>query len=220
MSWFAYAAVFVLFLLSHSIPTRPSVKARIILKIGPRAFTTLYSILSLAMLLLLIRAASWPDPILLWPQSPLTVNMTRIGMIAVCLLLALSIGRPNPFSFGGSRNAEFDPARPGIVRLHRHPLLLGLTLWAGLHLLPNGDLAHVLLFGTLGGFALLGMRLIDRRKQHVLGRENWTRLLRQARHTALHDMFQAGDLLRILYGLLAYGLLIASHTHFAGISVL
>nr|WP_299880523.1 NnrU family protein [uncultured Sulfitobacter sp.] len=41
----------------------------------------------------------------------------------------MSLGRPNPFSFGGSRNAQFDPAHPGLVRFMRHPLLVALALW-------------------------------------------------------------------------------------------
>ena len=37
-------------------------------------------------------------------------------------------------------------------------------------LVPNGDLAHVILFGTFAGFALLGQRLIDRRKRREMGK--------------------------------------------------
>ena len=84
--------------------------------------------------------------------------MVHLGMFAVCLILALSIARPNPFSFGGAQNARFDPARPGIVRWVRHPILLSLALWAGLHLLPNGDLSHVILFGVLGALPLPDVR--------------------------------------------------------------
>jgi uncharacterized membrane protein len=90
-------------------------------------------------------------------------------MAIVCVLVALAIARPNPFSFGGARNDEFDPSRPGIVRLSRHPLLLALALWAGAHIVPNGDLAHVILFGTFVAFALLGTRLVDRRRRREMG---------------------------------------------------
>lgn len=67
------------------------------------------------------------------------------------------------------RNESFDPARPGIVRLHRHPLLLPPALRATAHVVPNDDLAHVILFGTFAGFAMLGRRLIDRRKRREMG---------------------------------------------------
>jgi len=42
----------------------------------------------------------------------------------------------------------------------RHPMLLGVVIWAVAHLLVNGDLASVLLFGGLGAWAVLQMRLI------------------------------------------------------------
>ena len=97
-------------------------------------------------------------------------------MLPVCLIIAVTIGRPNPFSFGGARNERFDPSRPGIVRVTRHPLLLALALWAAAHVAPNGDLAHGVLFGTFAAFALLGGCLIDRRRQREMG-TGWHRLL-------------------------------------------
>lgn len=44
----------------------------------------------------------------------------------------------------------------------RHPMLLGVLLWAGAHLLVNGDLASLILFGGMGVWSLLQMRLINR----------------------------------------------------------
>lgn len=41
--------------------------------------------------------------------------------------------------------------------------------------MPNGQLAHVILFGTFAAFALLGGRLIDRRKRRESG-DAWQRL--------------------------------------------
>jgi uncharacterized membrane protein len=58
----------------------------------------------------------------------------------------------------------------------RHPLLWAIVLWAGAHAVPNGDLAHVLLFGGFAVFSLLGMRAIDRRRRRLLGAEAWARL--------------------------------------------
>ncbi len=44
----------------------------------------------------------------------------------------------------------------------RHPMLWGTVVWAVAHLLVNGDLASVLLFGGLGLWALVQMALINR----------------------------------------------------------
>ncbi len=43
----------------------------------------------------------------------------------------------------------------------RHPMLMGTILWAVAHLLVNGDLASVLLFGGIGLWAVLSILLIN-----------------------------------------------------------
>jgi uncharacterized membrane protein len=51
----------------------------------------------------------------------------------------------------------------GMVRTHiRHPMLLGVTIWSAAHLLVNGDLAALVLFGGLGAWGLLEMAIISR----------------------------------------------------------
>lgn len=94
-------------------------------------------------------------------------------MALVCLLLALGVGRPNPFSFGGRHNDRFEADHPGLIGLVRHPVLAAILLWSLGHLAPNGDLAHVLMFGGFAGFAVLGMAMIDRRRQREMGPEVW-----------------------------------------------
>jgi uncharacterized membrane protein len=46
----------------------------------------------------------------------------------------------------------------------RHPMLTGVVVWALAHLLVNGDLASVLLFGTMGAWAVAHMGLINLRE--------------------------------------------------------
>jgi uncharacterized membrane protein len=141
-------------------------------------------------------------------------------MLPVCLVLALAVARPNPFSFGGTDNGRFDPARPGIVRLHRHPLLLALALWAAAHAIPNGDLAHVSLFGMFAAFAVIGMRLIDRRRQREMG-QAW-----QALHEAVAaaplwpSSLTGGTAVRLVAGFGLYAALIWLHPIIIGVSPL
>jgi len=44
----------------------------------------------------------------------------------------------------------------------RHPMLTGMVVWAGAHLLVNGDLVTVVLFASLAIWALLEMVVINR----------------------------------------------------------
>jgi len=51
----------------------------------------------------------------------------------------------------------------GVIRTKvRHPMLSGVVVWSAAHLLVNGDLPSVLLFGGLGAWALLEMVVIGR----------------------------------------------------------
>lgn len=220
MSWLPYTLAFGAFFLTHSLPVRPPLRPWLQARLGPRGFTAAYSLLSLAVLGWLIAAAARAPHVPLWSWAPWQNHVTLAAMLPVCLILALSLGRPNPFSFGGARNARFDPARPGIVRLTRHPLLAAMTLWAGAHVLPNGDLAHVLLFGTFAVFAVIGGRLVDRRHRRILGAD-WDRLHRAVRATPCRLRRPGpGDLVRPALGLAAYVALIWLHPLVLGVGPL
>ncbi|MBV2361631.1 NnrU family protein [Thalassococcus sp. CAU 1522] len=220
-AWGEFTAAFLVFFLSHALPVRPPLRPRLETVLGRRGFTIAYSALSLAVLAWLIGAAGRAPFVPLWNWAPWQAHVPLVVMALVCVIVALAIGRPNPFSFGGSNNAAFDPQRAGLVRLSRHPLLLALALWSLAHLVPNGDLAHVILFGCFAGFAVLGMRIIDRRKQRVMGAE-WQRM-----RTALaagplpprpHNL--PGTLLRTGLGGLLYLLLLGLHPVLFGVSPL
>ncbi|MDU8910305.1 NnrU family protein [Aestuariicoccus sp. MJ-SS9] len=219
MNWLAYGAVFVAFLASHSIPLRPRVRQWMVGRMGRGGFALGYSALSLVMLALLIRAAGLAPFVPLWPQEPWHRTAAQAGMAAVCAILAFGVARPNPFSFGGAGNERFDPARPGLLRWTRHPVLAALALWAGVHLLANGALAHVLLFAVLGVFALAGMPLVDRRKRREMGAARWQDLRRAVAATpALPRPRPArGVLLRTGCALGLYATLVALHPALIGV---
>ena len=44
----------------------------------------------------------------------------------------------------------------------RHPMLIGMITWAVAHLLVNGDLSSIILFGSMGIWAILQMQMINR----------------------------------------------------------
>ncbi len=51
----------------------------------------------------------------------------------------------------------------GVIRTKvRHPMLIGVVIWSVAHLLVNGDLTALVLFGGLGLWALLQMAVISR----------------------------------------------------------
>jgi uncharacterized membrane protein len=59
------------------------------------------------------------------------------------------------FLFGAANNK-------GLVRMRlRHPMLTGTIVWAVAHLLVNGDVASLVLFGGLGVWAVVSMLAIN-----------------------------------------------------------
>jgi len=143
-----------------------------------------------------------------------------------CLLVAFGIGAPNPLSFGG-RADGFDPERPGIAAVARHPLLLAIALWSGAHAVANGDLAHVSLFGAFAAFALLGMRVLDRRKRRLMGAGEWSRLAARTSAWPLASLVAGRwrpsappDPRRVGLGLLLWLALLALHAPVVGVSPL
>ena len=59
--------------------------------------------------------------------------------------------------------------KTGITRKIRHPQLTGFKTWAVAHLLVNGDLASIILFGGLLGWAVVSVIVINR------AQPEWTR---------------------------------------------
>ncbi|MDZ7784375.1 MAG: NnrU family protein [Halioglobus sp.] len=137
-------------------------------------------------------------------------------------------GSPQPLSFGGAGNESFLPSAPGPAGFCRHPLLLALALWAGVHIVPNGELATLVLFLPLAAFSIYGMRLVDRRRRVALGQAQWQTL-------AVNTSLMPGAALltgrwrpdwrnvpwwRLLLGLIAYAVILLIHPVVIGVPAL
>lgn len=170
-----FALAFLVFLASHSLPTRPPLRRRLVAAIGARTFQLAYSAASLALLVWLISAAQRAPYIALWPPAVWQWHVTLAVMPVAFVLIVIGLAVPNPLSVS-VRRAPADWAPSGLLRLVRHPLLWGLALWGAAHALPNGDLALVVLFGGLAVFALAGIPLVERRRKRELGTARFAEL--------------------------------------------
>lgn len=179
--WGEYIAAFLTFFVSHRLPLRPGIKGWITARLGAHGFTLAYSLFSIAVLAWVIAAAGRAPYVEIWAKAPWAQHAALTLMAIATGIFALAIGRPNPLSFGGARNHAFDPTNPGLIGWMRHPLLVVLGLWSLAHILPNGDLAHLLMFGQFAVFSVLGMWIIDRRQKRILGQAEWARLADTAR---------------------------------------
>lgn len=219
--WFGFTIALVAFLLSHAIPVRPPVRPWLVARLGLTGYIIAYSTLSLGLLWWLIVEAARAPYIEIIPPYDALRWAPILTMPVVCLLAVLGMAAANPLSFGGMGRGRFDPDHPGLLAFTRHPLPLALMLWAMAHLLANGDLAHVILFGMFAGFAAAGMAIIDRRKRRVLGEAAWQALARNTSRISIAGLGQVR--IRPWQGVaavLGYGALIWLHPMIIGVSPL
>ena len=167
-----FAIALVLFLLAHAVPARPAVRHRLTAALGERPYLALYSAVSIALLVWVIWAAVRAPYVAVWFPAPWQQVVTLVAMPLALVLLGAGAVQPNPLSAAFSQR-PFDPQRPGIVAVTRHPLLWGFGLWALSHVPPNGDLVGLILFSGLSVFSFAGTWLVDRRKRRSLGPEAW-----------------------------------------------
>lgn len=178
--WAEFALALVVFMASHFLPRVGGLRETLIGKIGRRAYFAGYGIISLVVLFWLIGSASRAPYVEIWAASEWTRKVPAVVMPFAIVLAVIGIGTRWPFTLGSKEATAFDPAKPGLAALTRHPLLWGLALWSAAHLPPNGDFAHVLLFGGFAVMSLAAMPIFDRRAKAALATGDTARWFQSA----------------------------------------
>lgn len=110
---------------------------------GENGGKILVAILSLAAVLLMIVGFRRADFIPVYTPIPGMGHLNNLLMLIAVFLFGV-------------------PHSKGIVKSKiRHPMLTGTVIWAVAHLLVNGDLASIVLFGGIGIWAVLSMVFIN-----------------------------------------------------------
>jgi uncharacterized membrane protein len=129
----------ILFLGVHILTTRRELRASVVASMGEGGYKIGYSLASFAGLALIVwgfaqyRATGWID---VWnPPTALKHITVALMLPAVILVVASYI-------------------RGRIYTTLKHPMLAGVKLWAVAHLLANGDLGSIILFGSFLGWAV------------------------------------------------------------------
>ena len=140
----------LLFLGAHTFTTLRPARAAAIGRLGEGPYKGLYSLVSAVGLLLMIwgfgryRSAGyielWNPPFALF--HPIAVALLWLAFVALVATYA-------------------PPSR--IKGMLRHPMLVAVKLWALAHLLVNGDLGSILLFGSLLAWAIYDRIAVKRR---------------------------------------------------------
>lgn len=157
-------AAAIAFIGAHLTLSSGVVRPKLVGALGLLRFHLLYSAIVSAALAWLILAWMSAPVVMLWPQTWWSRWVPLLGMPVAYVLLVESLLTPNPTAAGQEGAlASANPVR-AVVKITRHPMLWSFTLWGLVHLPPNGDVAAVVLFGSVAGLGLLGMVHIDHRR--------------------------------------------------------
>ena len=168
LSWLILLAA--LFVAQHLGITSTSLRDRMVGAMGEKAYLGVYSVVSILLLVLLVRAYNAAVPTaLLWP----TVDLLRlVPLVLMPLALLLVVGGlviRNPTVVGVVLESGEEVPVTGVMRITRHPVQCGILIWSVGHLLANGDLPSLVFFGTFAVISGYGMVLIDKRKRQAFG---------------------------------------------------
>ena len=174
MIWLVAAAA--AFLLIHLAISGTRVRGAITGAIGEGPYMGLFSLASLACLAWMSIAyvhaqRGGADPVW-WTATPATKWIQLVVTFVAFMLAVPGLLTPNPTSVRQEGQLTKPDAARGILRVTRHPFLWGVALWAAGHLMVNGDLASLILFGSLLVLAILGTGSIDAKRRRALG-ETW-----------------------------------------------
>lgn len=162
MGWLIVGAA--LFLAIHILVSGTPARELIVERVGEKRYRLGFSVASGVFLLWMIAAYVAAPYVELWQTGNGARWLALVVMPIACIFLVGAFTSPNPTLVGGDRLLdELEPAK-GFVKITRHPFLWAVTLWAAVHLIASGDMASLVLFGSLLVLALVGPGLIDSRR--------------------------------------------------------
>ncbi len=130
----------VMFMLPHGVRmVADGWRTRTLARVGEGTYKGVYSLLSVAGFALIIYGfgVARQQPVQLWSPPVAMRHVASLLMLLSFILLA----------------AAYVPGNQIKARLH-HPMVLGVKTWALAHLLANGNVAHVVLFGVFLAWAV------------------------------------------------------------------
>jgi len=138
----------VLFIGAHVFTTMRGQRAALIARVGEGAYKGVYSLLSIVGVVLIAwgfaryRAAGY---IAVWDPPGWTRHVTVLLVWPAIIMFY----------------AAYSPGR--IKAVLKHPMLVGTKLWALAHLISNGDLGSIILFGSILAWAVYDRITLKRR---------------------------------------------------------
>lgn len=216
------------FLGIHLIVAGSGLRDRIVGMIGEKPYLGLFSLASIGGIVWLSMAynaaLTGANP-LYWVAPLWALHLSPLVILVAALFAVIGITTANPTAVGAEALAADPDTVKGMLRITRHPFLWGVTIWAGWHVLINGDQASIIFFGTLALLALLGTFSIDDKRERKMG-EAWRDFASKTSNppflaiVAGRNSLKLGELgwWRILAALIVFAALFYGHLWAFGVS--
>jgi len=129
----------------HFVPAFPDLRDSLMARLGRNGYRALFSVVSLLGIALVVWGFAKAPVVQIWAPPVWTRHLALLLMLPVFpLLLAAYL--------------------PGKIKAKvRHPMLAAIKFWALAHLIANGDLASIILFGSFLAYAVVDRILVKRR---------------------------------------------------------
>ncbi len=136
-----------LWVLVHLFPcVATNARQALISKLGNVPYQIIFALLIVGSVVLIVNGWQSAIPHFIYAAPP-ALRTPAMLLVVIAFILMVASNFP----------------RTRLKRYLRHPQLTGVLLWAIAHLLANGDSRSLLLFGTMGVWAVISMLLINRR---------------------------------------------------------
>jgi uncharacterized membrane protein len=138
----------VVFIGSHVFVTQRTARAALIARIGELPYKALFALVALASLVLIVWGFAdyrTEGYIQVW-VPPTWMRHITVALVWPAIIFATAAYIPGD-----------------LKRTLKHPLLVGVKLWALAHLLSNGDLGGIILFGSILAWAVYDRITLKRR---------------------------------------------------------
>ena len=140
----------VIFLGLHLLPTVSGLRGKLIEGLGENGYRALFSLLSIAAFVLLVYGFAYAPLVQVWSPPDWTRWVAIVLMLPAFIFLVAAY-------------------LPGRIRAKlKHPFLVAIKTWALAHLIANGDLASIVLFGSFLAYAVYDRITLKERKPTAL----------------------------------------------------
>ncbi len=222
MTELALAAIF--FLVTHLGIAGTPIRGLLVRLVGERFYLIGYALLSLFAISWLADAYKVAPYVETWGQLYGLQSAALVLMLPAFLLVVVGLTTPSPTLVGAEGLLDKDDVVTGILRVTRHPFLMGVGLWALVHLVVNGDLASLMLFGSMFLLVSVGAFSIDTKRAMSMG-EKWREFANQTSVIPFvaiaqgRNQFETGELgwWRIILAIVAYAAFMHFHADLFGV---